>query len=362
MSILGNKTEYQNAPYFSGVGNGTNTAFTLSWKPGYSTALIVIVGGIPQDAANYTVSENVLTFSTAPVNGAKILVFGRGLLGVVNQPADGSISSSKLDPTGITLPAGSYGVPCVEGMFKRLKLSTTGTSAPVTVTCDEIVLGNGTGSYFTARGVSLTDIIGTRTGANGIDTGTFNPNSWYSVWVIYNPLTQTVAGLLSSSETTPVLPIGYQFKARVGWIRTDGTNNKFPLAIVQHGNKVWYKLGIGTNVTSYPAIAAGVQGNTTIPTWASAALSAFIPTTAPIYSVSALVTTQPQSFVMVASNTTHGGYTSLVNPAPIVLGPYATAGYTQSVIGNLLNEDGNIYFASLATGMRTCITGWEDKL
>ena len=49
-------------------------------------------------------------------------------------------------------------------------------------------------------------------GANAIDTGSAVTNSVYYLWVIRNPTTEQVAGLLSLSSTSPILPSGYTQK------------------------------------------------------------------------------------------------------------------------------------------------------
>jgi len=123
----------------------------------------------------------------------------------------------------------------IQGSFKNLQASATGLSANVTVTADEITVENASNAYQTLRAVNLI-IAGTASGAaNGLDAGALAISTWYSVWVIWNGV--TTAGLLSLSATAPTLPAGYTHKARVGWIRTDGTANKYPLGFKQYGRK-----------------------------------------------------------------------------------------------------------------------------
>jgi len=61
----------------------------------------------------------------------------------------------------------------------------------------------------------------TASGVNGLDTGTEAASRWYYVWIIYNPTTDTAAGLLSLSSSAPTLPTGYTKKRRIGVIRND---------------------------------------------------------------------------------------------------------------------------------------------
>ena len=104
-----------------------------------------------------------------------------------------------------------------EGSYRNLVVAATADTT-VTVTADWIVANNSSNSLRLLRNVSLT--IGTGTsGANGLDTGSIADNTWYSVWIIFNPTTAITAGLLSLSTATPTLPSGFTFSIRVGWVR-----------------------------------------------------------------------------------------------------------------------------------------------
>ncbi|MCK4268696.1 MAG: hypothetical protein KAX16_07675 [Actinomycetia bacterium] len=74
--------------------------------------------------------------------------------------------------------------------------------------------------------INLTVAI-TSSGANGLDTGSEAANTWYSIWVIYNPGTEILASLLSISVDSPTLPSGYTKKRRVGWVRNNASSNFF---------------------------------------------------------------------------------------------------------------------------------------
>jgi len=105
MSALGNQTRYVDAPYFEAVGDNAKTSFALSWQPGYPGAVIVVVGGVPQPVSAYQISGYNIILSSAPATGARILVFGRGMRGVLNQPASGSVVSESLDQGALVIPA-----------------------------------------------------------------------------------------------------------------------------------------------------------------------------------------------------------------------------------------------------------------
>lgn len=239
----------------------------------------------------------------------------------------------------------SQNVGQVAGVFKNLASSATGTSASVLVSADQIAVENPSNQLLTLRTVSLT-IDSAASGANGLDTGTVAASTWYSVWVIYNPATATTAGLLSISATSPTLPSGYTYKARVGWIRTDGTANKYPLGFTQSGRKVQYKIASGSNLTDKPLMASGVPGASL----AAIAVGSFFPSTAGVIKVFADL---PNSnFLIIAPN-------SLLNSS---LGAYnAPSGGASSMAIEIILESTNIYWATTGSSFVKAI-GWEDNL
>jgi hypothetical protein len=78
----------------------------------------------------------------------------------------------------------------------------------------------------------------TTSGVNGLDTGAEAPNTWYYVYMILNPISGLVRGLLSASPTSPILPSGYVEKRMVSAVRNDGSSNFYQY--FQKGNKVVY--------------------------------------------------------------------------------------------------------------------------
>lgn len=65
----------------------------------------------------------------------------------------------------------------------------------------------------------------TTSGKNGLDTGAEASDTWYYIWMIYNPGTQETAGLLSASSSSPTLPSGFTKKRLVGAVRNNGSSN-----------------------------------------------------------------------------------------------------------------------------------------
>lgn len=232
----------------------------------------------------------------------------------------------------------------VTGAYKALKVSSTGLDANVTVTCDELVVSS-TSGYKTLKNINLT--------FNALDTGAITASTWYAVHIAYNGT--TAIGILSLSATAPTLPAGYTFFARVGWIRTDATANKYPFPFTQYGNKVQYKLVAGSNLTTHRLIYFGTAGNVSTGSWGNPiSVSPFIPPTASTVHVNC--SSWNSCACMLAPNNLSGAYNSTTNPPPFYSNPaYAT------INARMILESTNIYFACSAAVMFLCF-GWEDNL
>jgi len=92
----------------------------------------------------------------------------------------------------------------------------------IDIDADELVAQNVAGSRALLESVNVT-IDTTVTGANGLDTGSLANTTLYYIWVIYNATTATVAGLASTSASSPTMPSGYEHKRLVGEVATNGT-------------------------------------------------------------------------------------------------------------------------------------------
>lgn len=241
------------------------------------------------------------------------------------------------------------------GQFRNLAASANGVSANVSVSVDEIVVESAANLYQTLRAVALT-IAGTSVGANGIDAGTIAASTWYSLWVIWNGT--TTAGLMSLSATAPTLPTGYTHKARVGWISTDGTANKYPLSFKQFGRKVQYVVAAGSNVGALPIMASGLIGSASTPTYVAVSTTSYVPASASEISVAATVV---GGDVLAAPNGAYGNYSSVTN-APPIHAAYIAASFPSSAQGKMMLESANIYMASSNATCELACIGWEDNL
>lgn len=247
----------------------------------------------------------------------------------------------------------------VQGAFKNLQASSSGISASVGVICDQIVLEDIASNYVTARNVNLT-INSSASGSNGLDVGLLATSTWYSIWVIRRSDGIT-AGLLSTSLASPTLPSGFTHKARVGWVRTDSSPNKYPLAFKQLGRLVKYVPTIGSNVLSYPQIAGGVLGNTSTGNYVPASTNAFSPPTTSRIEI--ILLENSQSTILIAPNGNFSGYSGALSSfAPLSIRPVAAINTNISISGTVLLESNNIYVASDAASNLVAVVGWEDNL
>ena len=248
----------------------------------------------------------------------------------------------------------------IAGYSSNLKVSATGTNAIVTVTAGAICLKNASNEQIVVNSVAVATSL-TTSGVGGLDTGASAINTWYSVWVIWNPTTSTSAALASLSATAPTMPSGYTHKARIGWVRTDANaSNKYPLAFTQAGNNVQLRVAAGTNVTAFPVMASGTIGTygASSVTWAAIAIGNFVPTTAARlrgFALNAFGTTT-SSAINVAPNNSFSGYSG-ANPPPILFG----AGTGGAVQFDFALEGTNIYACSSGTAA-VILMGWEDNI
>lgn len=250
----------------------------------------------------------------------------------------------------------------IVGAFSNLKLSATGTSALVNITADELVVKNYTNNRTRIiRSVVLNPSTAV-SGNGGIDTGSSTTNTWYSVWVIYNETTNTQSAILSLSATTPTMPSGYTYRARVGWIRTDNnSSNKYPLGFIQNGKSAKYKVVAGSNVPNYPTAASGVAGSASIPTYATVSLSNYLPSTA--FAVVVMYSHLQTDFsinAIISSTNQTGNLHSATNP-PEWAFTNNTNGGTASYPIKIQLDTLSLYWANNNGNGNLRIIGWEDN-
>lgn len=238
------------------------------------------------------------------------------------------------------------------------------------ITADSLVVWDADNNPITLANVSVTPDI-TVTGANGIDSTAGigrSTGAWYSAWVIYNALTNTAAGLFSTTSTNPTMPSGYTFKARVSWATTQLSTTKQFAAILQQGDEVQYILG--STQPNYPVVQSTANASAVI----TVSLANFVPPTAAnIRGIAALPASAANSstlnYMTVGSNSVGVASTGFgTSPTSTCFAPVILAGVTAAVEFDLLIESTaqNIFVANVpSVGSLAGFVyarGWRDNL
>lgn len=249
-----------------------------------------------------------------------------------------------------------------KGSFSNLSIKVA-SNTTVTVAADLITTTDGTNYLTTA--LSGTINLGTNGAANALDAGTIAVSTWYAIWAIAKA-DGTTAGLASTSATSPTLPSGYTYKARIGWVRTvSGSATLY--GTWQLGRRAQYVVGLA-QTTLPPVIDSGTAGtySQTSPTLATASISARVPSTASEIIVNAINAYAGNSAVgvLVAPSTSWGGTNlgplgSSGQVYPIFLN---TAGVLAGQASMVLESTSTIAWASGGAGGGISCSGWVDNI
>jgi hypothetical protein len=253
--------------------------------------------------------------------------------------------------TGSILTA-SLALAGAQGLFVFNNVGTP--NSIIDITADQAVMTTGTASIY-ASGVSVS-INTSVTGANGMDSGGRPTSGWVNVFLISDGT--TTAGLGSLSATAPTMPGAYTFKVRVGTMRTDSSQNF--LRTRQVGNTGTYVVTAATNTLNMPAIASGISGNITTPTWTPFAVANFVPPTATM--IDLVLSMNTTGGAIAAPNNSYGGNTAVLNAPPLMINGAGTLNQNASVMGRFVLESVNIYYASSSAPPLLLVKGWVDKV
>jgi hypothetical protein len=101
VSYIGAQPTTGSFPFDQFSGNGSTTAFTLTYAPASTTSIVVAVSGVVQNPNTYSVSGSTLTFTGAPPSGTNnIAVLFLGLPSIVGVPNAATVGISQLSATG----------------------------------------------------------------------------------------------------------------------------------------------------------------------------------------------------------------------------------------------------------------------
>lgn len=277
-------------------------------------------------------------------NMANATVKGRATSGT-GVPEDLALGQG-LVLAGTTLTAPAFPP---SGAFKSLVIKVTGNTG-LTAAADFVTTTDGTNYKTTA--LSSTINMGT-TGANALDAGSVASATWYAIWAIAKD-DGTTAGLASASFTSPTMPSGYTYKARVGAVRTASGSAQL-LGTWQFGRRAQYVRGLAQATLANMTASSGVQGSLVTPVWVAISMVSYAPTTAS--EVSGML----RNFnggAMVAPNNTYQGMNVATD------GPWASLSSTISwgIPFNMVLESSSIYWASDTANGLLIINGWTDNI
>ncbi len=282
-----------------------------------------------------------------------------GITGI-NEPSLFTVGTNLTD-NGVTwMVYDTRNISPAIGGYENLIIKVTANDC-LTITADALSLHNA--SYTRSKTLSNVSLsLSTAfAGVNGLDTGSIAASTWYAVYVIYNPLTNRVAGLLSINYTSPTLPDGYTMYRRWGWVLTN--SNNYLYRTIQYGNEASYIVD-GMILTALRKICSGIAGtlqagSSGTTTFVAVNVSNFIPypTSSKIKFVGANIT---GSVIVLAPNSNYGGYENTTNPPPFSLN--TEEDNDTAVQGEFLLESSYVYYASGASTGAIFVSGWTDNL
>lgn len=240
----------------------------------------------------------------------------------------------------------------IQSDFKNLH-AVWASNTTVTLSADAIIVQDSNGNTRKLSTYSQT-LNSATSGAGGLDTGSVAGTTWYYVYAIFNPATNTQSILMSLSASSPTLPSGYTFASGViSAVKTDGSAHF--LGFTQYGRDVQYV--VGNNLSVLPQLIAGSSGSVTSPTWTAVSVSAYIPTAVAGKGKFMLMGAANTNTGMAAPNNSYGAYTSTSNPPPMVTDPN-TVGGAVNVMGEFLLESTNVYYAGISSGNALICMGY----
>ncbi len=147
MSYIGAEPTTATFPFDQFSGNGTTTAFTLTYAPASTTSIIVAISGVVQNPNTYSVIGTTINFSPAPPTGTNniaVLYLGLPVIGVSSPGNTAYLSTTDFTATaGQTTftPSGSYQVGFVQVFRNGSRLgnadytATNGTTVVLNNAC-----------------------------------------------------------------------------------------------------------------------------------------------------------------------------------------------------------------------------------
>lgn len=325
----------------SATGVAITGTFTVSATGWVNTADIANKAVTYAKIQDITASNRLLGRATSGAGVTEEITIGSGL----------SLSSTTLTAPAFP-PVASF-----SGLSVKVASNTT-----VAVAATYVTVSNGTSTLTVP--VSATCDLGTNGAVNSLDTGTIAANTWYYMYAISDGSTNGT--LASTSSTSPTMPSGYTYKARIGAVKTVSGSAQL-LGTWQFGKRAQYVVGLAqTTARQAAASTTSKQGDITVPTWVGVQVrgaTSPVPPTATILYGGLTIKDGSATYFGMAPNNSYGSYTSTTNAPPVV---YKANSDNTSVSESftVLLESDNVYWASSGTAsiMALWVDGWEDNL
>lgn len=334
------------------VGTGVIAANSIWWLTFDNVAGAFIMSGVPlvvQDGtvATASIAAKAVTYAKIQDVSATSRILGRltAGAGVAEELTIGSgivASGTTLNCTGTSIPGG----------FKNLSIKVA-SNTTVTVAADFVTTTDGTNYQTTA--LSGTCDLGSNGAVNKLDASTIAIDTWYAIWAIAKA-DGTTGTLASTSFTAPTLPTGYTYKARIGAVRTIHSTATL-YGTWQLGRKAQYIVGLA-QTTALPSLISGSSGSVSVPTWTSAAVGSFVPTTASVIRV-VLFAVNSQAAIA-APNGSYGPLNSTSNPPPLQVN--VGGSFSAAIYGEFTLESTNVSYAANGANCGLNVLGWEDNI
>jgi hypothetical protein len=186
MSYIGIAPSTAAFPFDQFSGNGTTTAFTMSYAPASTTSMVVCISGVVQNPNTYGISGLTLTFSAAPPTGTNniaVLYLGIPATSVTTPGNTAYFSSTQFTATaGQTTftPSGSYQVGFLNVIRNGSQLAPADYTATNGTT---VVLANAcvAGDIVVIEVYNLTSLTNALPSTGGTVTGATTFNSTVSI-------------------------------------------------------------------------------------------------------------------------------------------------------------------------------------